>query len=99
MREYVDISSRADAAMGRLGQIAERRQNGFDLEQKRPWKGNQPSLRPLPPDLFAILAPRRRGLWVYGLALLWQKSDFWDSLCGGCVIHEEPALVEAGDGR
>ncbi|WP_298767913.1 hypothetical protein, partial [uncultured Novosphingobium sp.] len=84
MREYVDISSRADAAMGRLGQIAERRQNGFDLEQKRPWKGNQPSLRPLPPDLFAILAPRRRGLWVYGLALLWQKSDFWDSLCGGC---------------
>ncbi|HWU01758.1 MAG TPA: MobF family relaxase, partial [Novosphingobium sp.] len=23
------------------------------------------------------------------LALLWQKSDFWDSLSGECVIHEE----------
>ena len=32
------------------------------------------------------------------LALLWQKCDFWDSLFCGCVIHEEPALMEAGDG-
>ncbi|WP_216651082.1 hypothetical protein, partial [Novosphingobium sp. SG751A] len=37
------------------------------------------------------ICPRR-------LALLWQKSDFWDSLSGECVIHEEPALTEAGDG-
>ncbi|MGX1501342.1 hypothetical protein ACSSV1_006411, partial [Labrenzia sp. MBR-25] len=31
------------------------------------------------------------------LALLWQKSDFWDSLDARCVIHGEPALMEAGD--
>ena len=33
------------------------------------------------------------------LALLWQKSDFWDSLGARCVILGEPALMEAGDGR
>jgi len=33
------------------------------------------------------------------LSLLWQKCDFWDSLCAECVIHGEPALTEAGDGR
>lgn len=33
------------------------------------------------------------------LALLWQKYDFWDSLAAKCMIHGEPALTEAGDGR
>ncbi|CAK7262149.1 protein of unknown function (plasmid) [Shinella sp. WSC3-e] len=32
------------------------------------------------------------------LALLWQKCDFWDSLGVECVIHGEPALMEAGGG-
>ena len=39
------------------------------------------------------------ALCQHGLALLWQKCDFWDSLFGGCVIHGEPALMEAGDGH
>jgi len=33
------------------------------------------------------------------LALLWQECDFGDSPFGECVIHREPALMEAGDGR
>jgi hypothetical protein len=33
------------------------------------------------------------------LALLWQKFDFRDSHGTECVIHGEPALMEAGDGR
>ena len=33
------------------------------------------------------------------LALLWHKYDFWDSQDGISLIHEEPALMEAGDGR
>ena len=32
------------------------------------------------------------------LALLWQKCNFGDSLGGKCVIHGEPALMEAGCG-
>lgn len=27
------------------------------------------------------------------LALLWQKVDFWDSLCGRCMIHRVPAFI------
>jgi transposase len=37
--------------------------------------------------------------WVLTLALLWQKFDFRDSHGTECVIHGEPALMEAGDGR
>jgi hypothetical protein len=33
------------------------------------------------------------------LALLWQKSNFGDSQGGISLIHGEPALVEAGDGK
>jgi hypothetical protein len=36
---------------------------------------------------------------ILSLALLWQVCNFWDFLGGFCVIHREPALVEAGDGR
>ncbi|MEE4454975.1 GntR family transcriptional regulator, partial [Novosphingobium resinovorum] len=39
------------------------------------------------------------GIIDLDLALLWQNCDFRDSLQGKCVIHREPALMEAGDGR
>ena len=38
------------------------RQNDFDLEHNCPWKGNQPSRRAVPPDIFVILTPRLRDL-------------------------------------
>jgi hypothetical protein len=60
-QEYVDISRIPDAAMGHFGQIPSGRQNGFHLEQKFPWKGNQPSRRKFPSDMFAILPPRWCG--------------------------------------
>jgi len=34
----------------------------------------------------------------HSLTLLWQICDFWDSPDAECVIHGEPALMEAGDG-
>jgi hypothetical protein len=46
--------------MGHFGQIPQGRRNGFHLERTFAWKGNQPSLREYPLDLFAIPAPRRR---------------------------------------
>jgi hypothetical protein len=60
--EYVDISRFPDAAMGHFGQIPAGRLNGFHLEAKSLWKGNQPSRQEFPSDLFAILTLRRRGL-------------------------------------
>jgi hypothetical protein len=60
-QEYVDISSRSDAAMGRSGQIPQGRRNGFHLDQIFAWKGNQPSRHEYPSDMFAIPAPRRWG--------------------------------------
>jgi hypothetical protein len=57
-QEYVDISSRSDAALGHFGQIPAGRPNGFHLEPKGAYKGNQPSLRALWPDMFAIWTPR-----------------------------------------
>jgi hypothetical protein len=60
-QEYVDISRLPDEAMGHFGQIPKGRWNGFHLVQILAWKGNQPSLRKHPPDMFAIPAPRRRG--------------------------------------
>jgi hypothetical protein len=59
--EYVDISRLPDAAMGHFGQIPSGRQNGFHLEAKFPWKGNQPSRREFHFVMFAILPPRRCG--------------------------------------
>ena len=56
--EYVDISSPADAAMGHSGRTPSGRPNGFDLGQTGPCKGNQPSRRAAPPDIFAIWTPR-----------------------------------------
>jgi hypothetical protein len=35
-QEYVDIARLADDAMGKIGQSPKGRQNGFDLEAKRP---------------------------------------------------------------
>lgn len=52
------FSSFRDAATGPIGQIPKGRQNDFDLERKHPWKGNRPSRRVFPPDIFVILAPR-----------------------------------------
>ncbi|WP_082356261.1 nucleotide sugar dehydrogenase [Novosphingobium sp. AAP83] len=49
-----------------------------------------------------VKAMLRKRIHVQGsreLALLWQNCDLWDSLQGKCVIHREPALMEAGDGR
>jgi hypothetical protein len=60
-QEYADISSLPDEAMGHFGQIPTGRWHGFHLRQKFTWKGNQPSLREFPPDMFAMPAPRRRG--------------------------------------
>lgn len=40
-----------------------------------------------------------RGVARRYLSLLWQKFDFRDSHGTECVIHGEPALMEAGDGR
>jgi hypothetical protein len=34
VQEYVNISNRSDAVMGRFGQIPKGRQNGFHLEPK-----------------------------------------------------------------
>jgi hypothetical protein len=61
MQEYVDISRIPDAGLGHFGQTPSGRGNGFHLERKFPWKGNQPSLREFPPDMFAIPTPRRCG--------------------------------------
>jgi hypothetical protein len=55
------ISRLSNAALGHFEQIPAGRQNGFHLERKFPWKGNQPSRQEFPSDLFAILPPRRRG--------------------------------------
>jgi hypothetical protein len=60
VQEYVDISSRFDAAMGYFRQIPQGRPNGFHLAPKAACKGNQPSLRVFRPDMFAIWTPRRR---------------------------------------
>jgi hypothetical protein len=59
-QEYVNISRPIDAAMGQIGQIPQGRQNGIHLEAKCACKGNQPAPRAFRPDMFAILAPRRR---------------------------------------
>ncbi len=56
--EYVDISRLPDAALGHFGQTPKGRPNGFHLEPKLPWTGNQPARRKLRPDLFAIWVPR-----------------------------------------
>ena len=42
-----------------FGQIRAGRRNGFHLGQIVAWKGNQPSLRTYPSDMFVIPAPRR----------------------------------------
>jgi hypothetical protein len=60
-QEYGNISRLSDEAMGHFGQIPAGRWNGFHLGQMLTWKGNQPSLRDHPPDMFAIPAPRGRG--------------------------------------
>ncbi|HMT48296.1 MAG TPA: hypothetical protein PKE59_14250, partial [Novosphingobium sp.] len=60
-QEYVDISKLLDAARGHFSQIPQGRRNGFHLGRKFPWKGNQPSLRTFPSDMFAIPPPRRCG--------------------------------------
>ena len=59
--EYVDLSRLPDVARGHLDQIPQGRWNGFHLEPKSAWKGNQPSQRPFRPYMFAIPSPRRYG--------------------------------------
>jgi hypothetical protein len=65
-QDYFDFARLLDAARGHFDQIPKARQNAF-LERKRPWKGIQPSRRPFPSDMFAILPPQRR--WIWGLTL------------------------------
>jgi hypothetical protein len=60
VREYVNISSLFDVAVGHFGQIPQGRRNGFHLGPKAAWKGNQPSRRAFRTDMFAISAPRWR---------------------------------------
>ena len=60
-QEYADLSRHLDAVMGHFGQIPTGRHNGFHLERIFAWKGNQPSRREYPPDMFAIMPPRTRG--------------------------------------
>jgi hypothetical protein len=59
-KEYVDLSSPLDAALGHFRQIPKGRRNGFHLEPVCACKGSQPSRRASRPDMFAIPAPRRR---------------------------------------
>ncbi|MCP5385000.1 MAG: hypothetical protein H6913_10380 [Altererythrobacter sp.] len=58
MKEYVDLSSRFDAAPGHFGQILKGRRNDFHLGQKHACEGIQPSRRAFSPDMFVIPAPR-----------------------------------------
>src|SRR3989344_7250645 len=68
-KTYVNISRLLDEAMGHFGQIPSGRPNGFHLEPKAAWKGNQPSRRTFRSDLFAIWAPRRCCKGVRTLSL------------------------------
>jgi hypothetical protein len=52
------LSSLSDVVMAHFGQIPSGHRNDFHLEQKRPWKGNQPSRRAFSSDLFVIPVPR-----------------------------------------
>jgi hypothetical protein len=53
-RNSGSISRPSNAVMGHFGQIPSGRWNGFHLERKSAWKGNQPSRREFPSDMFAF---------------------------------------------
>jgi hypothetical protein len=57
-QEYRYISSLANAAMDKIGQIPKGRQNGCHLEPKYAWKQNDCSRRAFWLDMFAILTPQ-----------------------------------------
>jgi hypothetical protein len=52
-QEYEYISSFANAAMDKIGQIPQGRHNSFDLERKCPWKQDGCFWRTFAPDIFA----------------------------------------------
>ncbi len=71
--------------MGHFDQIPKGRSNGFHLDPKATWKGNQPSLRVFRPDLFAIWVPRRCSSRVWGLSRMTGRRSTIESLSNPLV--------------